>query len=230
MEDHLAVFVVIFAVAVFENRVFACDLNGVQRCAADLQSKSVGMQVAGISSMPTKRQLDTVCSLLGKFRECYRPKIAGCGNDAAFQLMFGLVGNTVDFLCEEGYNDIIKYETCWERKDVTDSMNACAKATSDAMTETRQHTHSSESQMAITFCSILKTAEDCMEIGVREKCGKEPGNLVRRMLSRIYRGLHDIMSCSELSSNGNTGSSFKMTSGIWLVTGTVGLLFSRFHL
>ncbi|KAL5015997.1 hypothetical protein ScPMuIL_005586 [Solemya velum] len=173
-----------------------CDFDAVSECASLLSQNTDVMQSDGLAAIPSSQQLTEICSVLDEFRACYKPNLPTCRMNPFFTLTFGTVERTVDYLCGDGFEVILKYESCWNRSDVINATKTCYNTqVRDIRHLERMMSRMKPTVLSQTFCRILTNAKLCMRSAVGDKCGAEAANVIETILKRTFVEVVTIMGC-----------------------------------
>lgn len=177
----------------------ACDLAAVNGCMEILSRNSQTTMVTdGISAIPTIEQLKKLCGALDEFKRCYTPKAAECRRDMVFSMTFGTIENTLEYLCVEGYTDILEHATCWNQTAVIKGSTRCQQIQNTMINTLQSHQMAgllNTTTMRIKWCEVLQNTTSCMRQTVESKCGPEPGCIMHAMMSKALKGLSGLMKC-----------------------------------
>lgn len=198
-----------------------CNMTAINECIPILsQGTDIDMLNDGISAIPSAQQLKKMCSMLGAYEACYRPKAAECVNDVVYTMTFGTIEKTIDYLCVEGFKDILSYETCWNKTAVTEGTKRCHDKQNSDIRDLRLNP-GDKSKMKEKWCEILENTTSCVETTIVSNCGEAPACIMRTMLDRALTGLSGLMKCTlPTPCNITDISTNTPTSGVIVITQT----------
>ncbi|XP_045189393.2 uncharacterized protein LOC123546845 [Mercenaria mercenaria] len=190
---------VCFGLILLKEMANACNMTAVNECTEILsRSSDASVITDGISAIPTVDQLQKLCGALGEFKACYQPKAAECRRDVVFSMTFGTIENTIEYLCVEGYQDILQYATCWNQTEVIEESTKCHIKQNQMISSLHSQQKAgnlNSTAMRGYWCNILDNTTACMREGVVSRCGNEAGCIMHTMMSRALKGLSSLMKC-----------------------------------
>ncbi|XP_061194772.1 uncharacterized protein LOC133202923 [Saccostrea echinata] len=179
-----------------------CDLVGLNLCAWKL-GQNISREYNGeLSAMPSPEQVALLCRFRPEYKLCYQGKLAACSLNLVYLATLGTTQTTADFLCGEGYRDLMRHNACWEKPLVLNTTNQCNKdyATSAQSLLNKNKNPEMSSAETETWCSIINTSNTCMYDTVLENCDVDAATFVLKMMQKAMTKLVSFLKCQGVES------------------------------